>query len=135
MIGKMAGGFLEQIAPLLESGDVESVANVLSQAYEGFVGTYRPLLLATSKVSEQVAADLAPVLSTVLKVVNDTANDETLQGEMARFRQLRAKGRKKALDAYISAGFTKQEAMSLILADIASLKEATKSISRSSSSK
>jgi len=111
---------------LLESGsdlfgdemDAKVLAVAAPALYEQFVGKYRPLLAALPAVAEQVGKDAVPVVVSVMKVLNTVMADSAMGLELEARRQQRAKSRFADLSAYKAAGFTRAEAMALVLADI-----------------
>jgi len=134
MDSRLLDTLLDNISELFESGaDENTIASALNSFYDGFVGKFRPLLGALPEVSDQVAGDLAPILTAFIRLANETAESSALRQEITRFRELRARGRFSSLRIYEKSGFTHNEAMALVLADVASMKELTKNVPRSSS--
>ncbi|OGZ06134.1 MAG: hypothetical protein A2845_01825 [Candidatus Lloydbacteria bacterium RIFCSPHIGHO2_01_FULL_49_22] len=109
----------------------EVLAAFVNELYEGVVGKYRPVIHAIPLVATKAAGDITPIAVAVLKLVNTVSADQTLQEEMAVGNKLKAERRFKTLNASQSAGFTRAEAMSLLLADIAGFKETRKQFTSS----
>lgn len=132
---------LESIEKLLEAenGASEEVLTALvNELYEGVVKKYRPIIRVLPNVSDKISKDVTPVIVAGLKLAHTVAEDAGLQAEVERGKKLKALNRFKSLTAYEGAGFTRNEAMALILADIANQKatwEKVQSSTKSSSSR
>lgn len=132
---------LESIEKLLEleSGASEEVLSALvNELYEGVVKKYRPVIGVLPNVSDKIGKDISPILIAGLRIANTVTEDAGFRTEITRGKKLKAVNRFESLMAYHEAGFTREEAMSLILADIASQKanwQKVQSSAKSSSSK
>lgn len=116
---------LESIDKLLETKDgvsEEVLAALVNELYNGVVKKYRPVIGVLPNVSSKVGMDIIPVIVAGLKIVHTVVEDVGFQAEMERGKKLKALNRFKSLKSYEGAGFTREEAMSLILADIANHK-------------
>jgi hypothetical protein len=136
-----AAAVLESIEKLLEveSGASEEVlAALVNELYEGVVKKYRPVIGILPNVSDKIGKDILPIIVAGLKLANTISEDVNLQTERARGKKLKALTRFESLTAYHDVGFTHNEAMALILADIANQKanwEKVQSSTKSSSSR
>lgn len=117
-----------------EGASDEAIAALVAELYDSAVDKYRPVVRAFPSVADKVAGDVTPIAITVMKLVNTISANPELQQEMDTGNILKAERRFKALNAYQAAGFKRDEAMSLMLADIVSLKESFKKVSRSARS-
>ena len=102
-----------------ENADEETLQVLLEELYDGAVKDYRPLLAAIPHLTDKIASDAAPVFAVFLKLINDIAENHTLETEVARLREITAKNRFRNLQAHKKAGFKHQEAMALVLVDAA----------------
>jgi hypothetical protein len=84
--------------------------------YNTLIGEHRDVLAALPHLAVLVANDIRPILTAAFKMVNAIENDE-LSIELDIMRVQRAEKRMKNLTAYTYAGFTRAEAMQLILYD------------------
>ena len=113
---------LSKILETVESGNGagEEVLGTLFVAfYEDMVKKYRPVLRALPDVADKVAADLVPVIQVFVRLLNALESDPSLQKELAVYKNHRAKNRFDDFKIYQKAGFTRHEAMQLVLQDIA----------------
>ncbi|MCX6712696.1 MAG: hypothetical protein NTY66_00625 [Candidatus Vogelbacteria bacterium] len=117
-------------------GDKKAVTTALVKMYESTVAEYRPLLEILSEVAKQPGNDLGTIIATVLNIFNAASKSPALITAQAEYQKNAADSRMKALKAYTKAGFTRAEALSLVLKQMTdfenAVKSTTQSISRSS---
>jgi len=87
--------------------------------YEGYANNAGPIVRAAPKVAGRVSKDLAPIIAGVLELITSTMDSTEVRGALDRFMKVRAKSRMASVDIYVKAGFTRQEAVSILLQDIA----------------
>ncbi|QQG46181.1 MAG: hypothetical protein HYY55_04475 [Candidatus Niyogibacteria bacterium] len=122
---------LDQILEAIGNGANEDVVRDLFDVlYEGVVSEYRPVLKVLPHVADKVAADLVPIIQVFVRIFNAVESDKTLQKELAAYKNDRAKKRFAALKIYQKAGFTRHEAMQLVLQDIANFKALRQEVSK-----
>jgi hypothetical protein len=99
--------------------DKEAVGLTKDEAialYNAFTSEYRDIIAGFPHIAEMIASDLRPILLGVFKTIN-AIEDQELALELETMRTSRAKKRMYNLLAYRTAGFTREEAMQLILYD------------------
>lgn len=118
------GEIFEKISGLLEVGGAnpEAIEQIAVELYDGFVAKYRPVIQAVPSITEKFAEDLAPIITAVFKLINVLNKDQDLLDEMKKFQENRAGDRFETLATYRKAGFTRPEAMVLVLQDAANAK-------------
>lgn len=95
------------------------LADLMKALYSGLTQKYRPVLKHLLPIiGELLGKDLNLVLLPILKLSNEAGESEEVQEERQRGRENRARTRKAILDAYTKAGFTPDQAMTLLLHDI-----------------
>lgn len=113
-------------------------ADTLAEMYEDVVEPYRDVLQGLPKIFDQVGEDAAPLAAAFLKTCCDIAERQDVEAQLQRGRQIRAQTRFASLSAYTDAGFSREEAMTLVLADATYVRKAMSdtaaSIRRSQSS-
>jgi hypothetical protein len=96
------------------------LADLIKDLYSGLTQEYRPALKHLLPIiGELLGKDLNLLLLPILKLSNEVGESEEVQEERQRGRENRAKARKAIFDAYIKTGFTPDQAMTLLLHDIA----------------
>ena len=115
---------LDSKNPTAQGQVIESIA----EQYEALVSKYRPLVQLATQGGTKVAGDIALVLTAAVSLANVLAEDPGLWDELKRFRQGAATRRFESLKIYETAGFTRAEAMALVLADIANAKSTRENI-------
>ena len=121
------GDLLETIESILntESGaGKKALAPLFDELYESVVGKYRPVIQAAPLLVGKVAGDAAPIVTAILKGVNDVVENSEFKAEIERARGIRATNRRDNYKAYTKAGFSRAEAMALVLVDAANAKAA-----------
>ena len=118
---------LDSKNPTAQGQVIESIA----EQYEALVSKYRPLVQLATEGGTKVAGDIAPVLTAAVSLANVLAEDPGLWDELKRFRQGAATRRIQSLRIYEAVGFTRAEAMSLVLADVTNSKALREKISDS----
>lgn len=108
------------------------VRALLVAAYTELTKQYAPLIRAVPAVAGPLAKDVAPVVCTLLDLCSNIAGTAPFKASHKKFAQARAATRMTSLNAYIDAGFSRQEAFQLVLQD-ASHKLQTQNIPLSSS--
>ena len=95
------------------------LANLIKALYIGLTQEYRPVLKHLLPIiGELLGKDLNLVLLPFLRLSNEVGESEEVKEERQRGRENRASTRKAILDAYTKAGFTPDQAMTLLLHDI-----------------
>lgn len=115
-----------------EGASEEALSALMSELYENIVGKYQPLIRALPTLTEKAAGDITPIAVAVVKFMNVVAADQALQEQIYLGFKLKAERRALCVTTYVSAGFSREEAMSLTLADIANINENKKQLVRSS---
>lgn len=122
----MARGFGMEIAGILGilnsagakgTGEIE---NLLRKEYEENVDKYRPLIQALSRVIPELVDDLIPPLVGLFQAANRLTKNEALQAQARIFRDAKVQRRKELFDAFMKADFTREEALLLVLQEMAS---------------
>jgi len=106
----------------IEGMDEETLAAMIEDLYESLVQKYRPIVHAAPQVLGKVAQDLVPLVVSLADIANIIREDTNFQETQAKSRKFKAEQRFKSLMAYKDAGFTKPEAMKVLLLDIANEK-------------
>ncbi len=112
-------GSLDSILSAENGTDKKSVAPLLGELYDTVVGKYRPAIQAAPMLAGKIAADAVPIIEAVLKGVNDVVENPEIEAELQRSREIRAAARRENYKAYTEAGFSRAEAMALVLVDAA----------------
>ncbi len=123
---------LQMILGVAESEPAAAGA-MLANLYDNEVGEYRPLLKAAAPVLSAIGSDIGLVLATLVDGINSVGASPELQTSLETMRTQRAQVRKRILDSYEAAGFTRAEAMSLVMQDIANSKAAVAQIQQAAS--
>lgn len=113
------------------SGSEQTIGALLGEMYESAVSEYRPLIRALPGVVGKASDDLVPVVLIFLNAANSIRENQELQEALKRQDRVRAKLRMQAMKEHMEAGFTRAEAMAMILQDIASAKSSISGISDS----
>lgn len=93
------------------------LADIIGNMYDSLVKKYRPVIRVIPLVSDKISKDLAPLFVSLLRFVNLIREDKKLQQEIQRSRNITANQRFEALKTYEKAGFSREEAMALVLQD------------------
>jgi hypothetical protein len=117
----------------LDSATSEEVAETGTELYNALTKKYRPLIDALPDLAKIVGKELTVVFRSFLRMTTEMAANKEFQEDLAAMQLARARNRKSAVDAYMKAGFTRKEAMELLIADAASLRAAMQDASRSAS--
>ena len=105
----------------------EELQQKLDEIFDGVMGPIRPLIAKfLDLVPPKVGAELKPLLLAVLKVRKSVYADDDVNAILEEIETLKAARRMKAVKAYMKAGFSKAEAISFKLADIAALQSMVK---------
>lgn len=107
---------------LVKSGRTTEAAVLLKQLYQDYAEDIVNMAYILTPVLRKIGDDAGTVLAAFVGSVNALGENTVLQGEIDRLMTIRAKTRKRALTAYTDVGFTKEEAMTLLLADVAKSK-------------
>ncbi len=109
---------------MLEAGGVseEAMGAVLQEMYETAVKDYRPIIKATPMVAEKITADLAPIIGAVGSIYTGVREHPDFKVFLQKRNQQRATERMEMLTEYTKAGFSRAEAMLLVLQDVANSK-------------
>ena len=113
---------LNQLLEIEGNADEETVGPLIQKMYLEMVSKYRPVMQVLPDVAEIATQDLVPIVMTFLTVVNGIHEDDDIRTAVDRRNVLKADMRKMALDTYQSAGFSREEAMALLLQDVANAK-------------
>jgi hypothetical protein len=112
---------LTGILELLENIDgmpAEMLQAMVEPAYGSISEKVKPLLGLLPILTELVGKDLDPLILAALKLSNNSGESEEVKVERKLNRKLKAEERKERYDAYVEAGFTEEQAMTLLLNDI-----------------
>ncbi|NCF75250.1 MAG: hypothetical protein GWO87_02065 [Xanthomonadaceae bacterium] len=118
----------EMLSRLIDIMDAEGVINdeivaqLVGEIYDSIVKKYRPLVWAVPHITEKITNDLIPVINAISKVFVIVREDAEFQKIISRSCEVKSKQRFKALKTYQKAGFKRNEAMSLLIQDIANTK-------------
>ncbi len=123
---------LQMIAGVAET-DPEGAGTMLADLYDNEAGEYRPLLKAAAPILAAIGSDIGLVLATLVDGINGIGASPELQTSLETMRTQRAQVRKRILDSYEAAGFTRAEAMSLVMQDIANSKAAVAQLQQAAS--
>lgn len=113
------------------SASEQTIGALLEGMYEGAISDYRPLIRALPGVVDKASNDLVPVILIFLNAANSIREDQDFQEALKRRDRVRAKLRMQAMNEYKEAGFSRAEAMAMLLQDIASAKSLISGISDS----
>ncbi len=115
---------------LLDIDNVKSASAeaVVQEIYNEFAQKYRPLIQAAPALAEDISADLLPSVKAIMKLINKMKADEEVQSIILEAAKVRAQMRKKILTSYTKAGFRREEAMALLLLDVANTKAITSNL-------
>ncbi len=116
----------EQVAELVlkvQSGEMsaEELNQFLRDFYDSNVNKYLFLLDSVDLLLKKATTDFQPLITTIIELMNVVREDPKFQQALLKNAELRAKLRIQILKIYIKAGFTRQEAMTLLLQDVANL--------------
>lgn len=111
----------------------EEMAAILRQTYTETIDKYRPLIGAISMIVPELIDDLVPPLVGILRAANRLTENEELQVEIRNYRANKAKRCKEFLNAFIAAGFNRNEALLLVLQEIASTQSSVTAIRQAAS--
>jgi hypothetical protein len=114
-LGAIMGNILVQ-----EGADPDDIMKIINLFYEEYVGQYRPFVELLEPTLEMVFKDIAPIIAGSLSGISNALQDnEKVQAVVSEWRKNRAQGRMRNLNAYVEAGFTRDEALALVLQDAA----------------
>ena len=107
---------------ILNSKEVngEAIEQLLIEIYDNFVSKYRPVANAVPVVVDKLVEDLMPLVTAFLRIANKDFPEA--KDEFKKFRKNRAMNRYQSLEIYMEAGFSRPEAMRLLLQDAANVK-------------
>lgn len=123
---------LEKLVGILEGAEgssTEEMGVLLGGVYDGIVGPYRPIINSVPAVVDKLASDLTPVGLSIINLMNTLRADKNIAEAIEKGNSIKASQRMKLLKAYMKAGFKRNEAMSLLLNDIAYSKAAIQNVS------
>jgi hypothetical protein len=112
----------------------EAMGAVLQEMYETAVKDYRPIIKATPAVAKKITADLAPILGALGTIYTGVRRYPAFKEFLQERNQQRATERMDMLNEYTKAGFTRAEAMLLVLQDVANSKAQISDLSTTVSS-
>jgi hypothetical protein len=118
-IMKMILGILD--LPGTESEKDDLVTKTINDLYEGLAGKYRPLVKGAAPLIENLVRDLAPLMASIYKTIVIVKSDPAIQETARENKKLNAKSRMESLKTYQKAGFKRNEAMMLVLQDVANV--------------
>jgi len=132
-------GILETILDILDLPGTESekdelIAKTVIGLYDSLVGKYRPLVKGASPLVEKLIYELMPVMNALYRSVVIIKSDPTIQLTATENKKLNAKSRIENLKIHQKAGFTRAEAMMLVLQDIANTDYNIKGFSKNTAS-
>lgn len=98
----------------------EVVRGIIKSVYSEYTKEYRPAInLVLPVVGELLGKDLNLLLLPLLRLSNEVGQSEEVKEERQRGRKIKATTRKAIYNAYIDVGFTPDQAMALLMNDIA----------------
>ncbi len=97
----------------------EMLQAMIEPAYGSISEKVKPLLELLPILTELVGKDLDPLILAALKLSNNSGESPEVKAERKINRKLKAEERKERYDAYFQVGFTEDQAMTLLLNDIA----------------
>lgn len=134
MLG-IALGALGRIMEMLDEGaSDEVIEKTISDTYSSLIGKYQPLIRALPVLAGKIGADLVSVSVAVVRTMTSVMKEKKHIDVWNEYNQLRAEARMRKLKACMEAGFEREEAMALLLADIASFNSSLQNVNRSSRS-
>lgn len=98
---------------------VSQVSPLVKQVYEEAVKKYRPVLQSLPSLSEQLADDLLPLFKAFHELSIRIRSDDELHNLTMEDSALVAKKRQARVKIYEKAGFSREEAIALLLQDTA----------------
>lgn len=137
-MGRELDRLLDRLLDMLEgSEDPDEIAAAAEEVYDQAIKKCRPIIGLVPRLIRKIVPDIQPAVVGLLGATIQFQEDEEVQAMLSASAKLRAAHRKERLDQYEDAGFTREEAMALLLEDIANRKATAKQFSssiRSSSS-
>lgn len=97
--------------------DQTAVNEIAAEIYEGLVGPYRPILRMAPGIADAIGKDASTVAAAIVNLMNSIADNPEVRAAMATRVAQRAKARRTNFIAYTKAGFTRSQAMDLVLLD------------------
>jgi hypothetical protein len=116
------------VAGMFQAGETDEAAKMLHQLYEEQAEEIRPLIALAKPFMKTLGSDIGLVVSLFVDSINGIGESTALQASTNTMHALRANTRKRILDSYESAGFTRAEAMTLLLQDVANAKAAVQQL-------
>jgi len=108
--------------------DQSAIDSLAASMYEEIVKKYKPLAGAAPVLLEKLTADLTPIFGEMFSVLNKM-EAPVFKGELKVYRVNRAISRSECLQIYLNSGFTREEAFSLLVVDIANTKANLQNVS------
>ncbi len=105
-----------------EAIDERGIRKALEDLYTNNAEKVRPFTKLAPKLASMLAKDFTPLLVAVYTLVNTASQNKDVQKAALEFRKNSAKQRRSTLQEYEHVGFTREEAMALLLTDIANVK-------------
>ena len=111
---------LDELLEILKDGKVSYsvVATFLEGSYDELISKYRPVIKALPVLSSKITTDFAPLVVLLMKVMNDIRENPEYKKESDRGDKLGARTRWNEAQAYEKMGFTHEEAVTFVLANI-----------------
>lgn len=121
---------------MLEMGGAseETMGAVLQEMYETAVKDYRPVIKAVPVLTQRITNDLVPVLVAFGNMYTGVREHPDFQKFAQKRNQQRAAERMELMTEYTKAGFSRAEAMLLVLQDVANAKASISDLSANFSS-
>lgn len=107
---------------LVNSGQAETAGEMARQLYEQKAAEIRPFVAVIRPLVEAAGGDLGTVIATLAGGINAMGENPALLAEVKRLQANRARSRMAGLNAYQEAGFTRKEALTLVLIDATNAK-------------
>lgn len=127
-LASLANRFLPKNGEPPNEGALQSLVGL---AHDQLRREYMPYINTAPTVAELIGKDVAPIAVALIGFFTEIADDDGVKEAVQTFTNARARSRKVALEAYLAAGFTREEAMPLLLADIAQIQMAASKIGSS----
>jgi hypothetical protein len=112
---KMLGEMLEGKTELSD----KDLAAVCAGLYADFAKDYSPFLRMAPGLAGPVSKDLTPIVVALFQMFANILKSAELKKASKDYAKAKAELRKISMEAYVAAGFTRQQAFQLVLHDAA----------------
>lgn len=112
---------LEQLLEVAETGDEEATKKVFTEIIEQVKSKYSPLIKLAPHIVEMAQEEILPGITFILKSATAACKEKKFKKALSEFFAARAMLRKEKLESLITNGFTREEAIQIMLAEISSM--------------